>query len=741
MRRLLPATGLLLTGLAAQQDAVEVLVEDYCISCHGEGEVSGGLDLTKPADGQVAKLWRWSRIRERVRTFEMPPAHGDGMTVEERRQVTEFVDRLLDREVPSLPAESDPVTVRRLSRYQWRNTVFDLFGVDQDVDQFPVDDLGYGFDSIGEALTFSTIHLEKYLAASTSVAAEVFHGEDPAAPARRTFAGGGMRLRGARGATMGRSAHMYTNATIEQAFESPRDGVYRLRIVASAQQVGDEPAHMRPAIDGAPLETIEVPNEDAQEFSVEVRLSGGQHEVAVSFINDYYDPDAPDGRRRDRNLDIESVMIEGPVDPRVAPAQVGWLEDALVGGGDDDVAQLRLLVEAILPRLWRREALAAEVDRLVQAGARLVEDGEDLLEAQRFILAAALTSPHFLFRTERRRRDAAVRGFELATRLSYFIWASAPDEALLERAALGDLQRRAVVVAEVDRMLLDERADRLATDFAGQWLELRSLATTRLDPDRFPLDDALRASLSRETELLFAAILREQRDVRELVDVDFTHVDARLAAHYGLPHEGDPDAFVRTTLPVAARARGGILGHGSVLAVTSNPTRTSPVKRGKWILDNLLGQSPPPPPPGNDSFGDEAAIDGSATLRDQMAQHRERADCAVCHVRMDALGLSLERFDAVGRYRATDKDGVIDASSQLPDGSALAGLADLKRVIAADPAFVRTVAHKLFVYAVGRDLRPVDRLRIDHAVTQLLAAGEVTLRDLIHLVVRDPAFR
>lgn len=741
MRRLLTVAGLLLTGLAAQQDAVEVLVEDYCISCHGEGEVSGGLDLTTPARGKVAKLWRWSRIRERVRAFEMPPAHAGGMTVEERRQVTGFVDRLLEREVPSLPARSEPVTVRRLSRYQWRNSVFDLFGVDQDVDQFPADDLGYGFDSIGEALTFSTLHLEKYLAAANSVAAEVFHGEDPDAPTRKKFAGGGMRLITERGVTFGSGALFFTNATIEQDFEAPREGVYRLRILASAQQAGDEPAHMLPALDGAPLEVIAVPDADPREFAVEVRLAAGDHKVAVSFINDFYDPECPDRSRRDRNLNLEAVTIEGPVDPRVIPAQVGWLHEALNVVVEDDAARLRSLVTAALPRIWRRAADPAEVERLVRAGARRVQAGEGVLEAQRFLLTAALTSPNFLFRTERRRREAAIQDYELATRLSYFLWASAPDEALLKRAGAGDLRRPEAVIEEVDRMLSDERADRLATDFAGQWLELRSIATTHLDPDRFPFDDTLRRSLARETELLFSAVLREQRDVRELIDADFTYLDARLADHYGLQHQGAVDEFVRTPLRGAARVRGGILGHGSVLSVTSNPTRTSPVKRGKWILDNLLGQSPPPPPPGNDSFGDEAAIDGSATLREQMAAHRERSECAVCHVRMDALGLSMERFDAVGRYRATDSAGLIDASSELPDGSALAGLADLKQVIAADPAFVRTVAHKLFVYAVGRDLRPLDRLRLDHAVAALLESGEVTLRDLILLIVRDPAFR
>ncbi len=295
-------------------------------------------------------------------------------------------------------------------------------------------------------------------------------------------------------------------------------------------------------------------------------------------------------------------------------------------------------------------------------------------------------------------------------------------------------------------MLADPRADRLATDFAAQWLELRQLDDVTPDPERFPgFDAALRRALRRETEILFLAVLREGRDVRALLDAEFTHVDATLARFYGLADDvrgdGDPHAFVRVALAGADRVRGGVLGHASVLTVTSNPTRTSPVKRGKWILENLLGQGPPPPPPGNDSFADEAGIDSSASLREQMARHRESSKCAVCHVRMDALGLALERFDAIGRRREQDRGGAVDATGELPDGTVLDGLADLKRVLVADPSFVRALACKLFVYAVGRDLRPVDRLRVDLAVRERLAAGEVTLRDLILLVVRDVALR
>ncbi|CAN0487234.1 unnamed protein product, partial [Discosporangium mesarthrocarpum] len=297
-----------------------------------------------------------------------------------------------------------------------------------------------------------------------------------------------------------------------------------------------------------------------------------------------------------------------------------------------------------------------------------------------------------------------------------------------------------VLAAQVDRMLGDARASRLATDFAAQWLELRSLAERNPDPDLFPsFDNALRRSFERETELLFDAVLREQRDVRELLDCDFTHVDARLARFYGLEREGPPGEFVRVNLDEQHRRRGGLLGHGSVHMVTSNPTRTSPVKRGKWILDNLLGQAPPPPEPGSDSFANEEGIDSSKSLREQMAQHRESSKCAVCHVRMDAFGLALERFDAIGRFRETDAAGEIDASGQLPNGTKLDGVADLKRALVEDPAFVRTVAHKLFVYAVGRDLQPADRLRIDLAVRQLVQRGKVTMKQLILLIVNDVA--
>tara|TARA_R110002072_G_scaffold25443_6_gene85203 strand:+ start:158720 stop:161008 length:2289 start_codon:yes stop_codon:yes gene_type:complete len=738
---------------ATAQDALLVperiaeFVEIYCFDCHEGDTAKGKLDLTVAPADRVGQLARWSRMRERVHTFEMPPVEDSDVPVEvtvaERQEFAAWVDEMLAREVPKLAVDPGQVTVRRLSRGQWRNTVRDLLGVTVDTSGFPADDLGYGFDSIGDALTFSTLHLEKYLAASSEVARAVFHGEDPANPERRMFEAVAMRLVNNRGASMtGGVANLYTNATIEQAVEVPRDGIYQLRISAAGRQAGDEAAKMLLELDGKRREVFAVANTSSKDFVVEAQLKGGRHKVALSFTNDYYDPKNADPKRRDRNLRIDALEVIGPIDARPVPPEQRWLRASLKGR--TDAAQLRSMIKTMLPKLWRRPATAKERDRLQRAGSQRLQAGESKVSVQRFVLAAALTSPHFLFRLEDSAKSVAAEplsGPEYVARLSYFLWASAPDDDLRAFGRSRSFGNALVVTEKVQRMLEDARSERLASDFAAQWFSLRALADTTPDPDRFAgFDDELRHAFRRESELLFLAILREERDVRELLDCNFTHVNERLATFYGLPHDGEPEQFVRTELIGDALVRGGLLGHASMHAITSNPTRTSPVKRGKWLLDTLLGQAPPPPAPGSDAFENEAAIDDSATLRQQMAKHREAPKCAVCHVRMDVLGLAMERFDAIGRFRKQDGAGVIDASGELPDGRKLDGLVSLKKVLAQDPAFVRTLTHKLFVYAIGRDLRPVDRLRIDLEVRRLLTQGKVTLRDLILVVVRDPAF-
>ncbi len=734
--------------LSAQQSAVDpdAFVRAHCVQCHGTDANKGKLDLTQAESDPTASLWRWRRLAERVQAGEMPPPDADLPAPAERTAFVAAIAAKLRAEVPALPINPGRVTVRRLSRSQWANCMRDLFGLELSTASFPVDDLGYGFDTIGDALTFSTLHLETYLAAAGEVAALVLHGEDPTQPTQRRFEAEAMEL--TEGPSVGRYdelAHLNTRGTLLQEVHLPRDGVYRLRILAGADQAGDEPAKMGLQLDGRGLDTFDVEERRLLPFELTAPLLAGRRRFELTFLNDFYAPENPDPTRRDRNLWIDALVVIGPLDARPVPMEQRWLQAGLPTRGDD-ATKLRAFTVALLAKLWRRPPSDDEVARLTKAGQVLLRAGERLVLAQRLVLQAALASPHFLFRGEMLTAGATtgsvvpLSGWALATRLSFFLWASAPDDRLLELARRGKLGERSTLLPEVERLLADPRADRLASEFAAMWLELRSLGDRTPDPARFPgFDDELRASMRRETELLFLAVLRERRDVRELLDCDFTHVDARLAAFYGLPAPPTP-GFSRIELPPSHRERGGVLGHASVLAVTSNPTRTSPVKRGKWILENLLGQAPPPPPPGNDSLANEGRVDSSKSFREQLGQHRERAACAACHVRMDALGFTLERYDAIGRHREADAGGVIDCSGQLPDGTLLLGLPSLKATLRADAAFVQTLAQKLFVYALGRDLRPVDHLRLAHAVGERLQGGRVTLADLVLLVVQDDAF-
>lgn len=750
-RPAVPTLLLLTLPLAAQAPAdlgpQTEFVRQFCFDCHGGDTVKGKLDLSTPPAEPAAKLWRLQRLYERALAGEMPPPGAPAPEPAARAAFVAWTRAGVVAGVPTLPPDPGRVTVRRLSRTQYANTVRDLFGVAVPTAGFPADDLGYGFDTVGDALAFSTLHLETFLAAAGSVAEQVFDGEDPAHPTVRRLEAEAMKLVEGPGAGLdGDVANLFTNATLEQKVTLPRDGTYRFRILAGADQAGNEPAKLVLRLDGKELDTFEVPQRELREYTLTAPLPGGAHRIALRFPNDFYDPQNADPQRRDRNLHVDFCELTGPLEPRAIPPAQQWVHDAVPAKGAEP-ARLRSFARAVLPRLWRRAVTDEEVARLAKAGLAARAAGEPFDGTLRLLLQAALTSPNFLFRLEPGGLGGApgsvapVPGPGLAQRLSYFVQASTPDPELLELGRSGRLLEPAVLRAQVARLLADPRADSLATDFAAQWFELKNLQDRTPDPARFPgFDDALRAGFRRETELLFLAVQRDGRDVRDLLDCEFTHVDARLAAFYGLPAPAGP-GFQRVPLPPEQRERGGVLGQGSFLAVTSNPTRTSPVKRGRWILDNLLGQSPPPPPPGNDSKLSDRAIDSTKSFREQLAQHRERPECAACHVRMDTLGFALEQYDAIGRRRLADAGGAIDTSGELPGGRRIEGLADLKAVLRADPQFVHLVAKKLFVYALGRDPRPVDRLKLAAAVDALLQAGKVTIGDLVLTVVGSEAFR
>ncbi len=432
----LSAAVLSAAGVRAQQPAhgaaseapaapahVDAFVQELCIDCHGGGTVKGSLDLTRQPVDEVDRLWRWSRMRDRVLAGEMPPPDETAPTEAERARFAEWVAAELARRVPALPADPGRVTVRRLSRGQWRNAVRDLLGIDAPIDGFPADDLGYGFDSIGDALSFSTLHLETYLAAARRVSAAVFHGEVPGAPERRRLEAERMHVVDDRGVDQrGDVANLYTNATLTDTVAVPRDGEYRVRVVAAGRQAGDEPARMQLEVDGRAVERFDVAQDEPADFEAALSLRGGAHRIAVSFVNDYYDPKHPDPRRRDRNLLIDLVDVVGPLDPRPVPSQQAWLHAA--ADGRTDIARLRSQVRAMLPRLWRRPVAGPELQRVQRAGVDLLRAGAPMLEAQRFVLTAALTSPNFLFRVEPEGAGRGARELSdhaLASRLSFFL--------------------------------------------------------------------------------------------------------------------------------------------------------------------------------------------------------------------------------------------------------------------------------------------------------------------------------
>jgi len=741
----LPPTTADIVG-AGYDETVRPVLELWCTSCHEGGgqNAAAGLDLDAfPAERDaVDTLQLLRRIRERVRAGEMPPPgpDSDPMIADDRRALIGWIDGAIERHLPPVAAAASAaspgrVTVRRLSRFEYENTVRDLFGVSTArVAAFPQDDLSYGFDNIGDAMTFSALHLEKFQAAAADVAQQVaFDGDPDAVPQRRVAAETADWPEG-RGSIAGSFVNLYTRGAVGTHFALERGGTYRIAVRAAGDRGGGAWPEMVIEVDGRPVKTVvaAAPRSAPEEWSVEVPLRPGRRRVDVVFTNDFYDPKGPPGDR-DRNLLVEWVEVTGPLEPWTPPAGARWLTETDPGKGRVR-SRARPVVRELLLRAWRRPPTAGETRRwceLVEAVAGM--DGGSFGGGVQAAVEAALTSPHFLFRIEPEGSSHDLDGHALASRLSYFLWSSAPDVELLEAAPR--LQRDGELERQVTRMLADPRASALARNFAGQWLELRQLDAVQPDPDRFPADPELLAAMARETEELFEHVLREDLPVRELLTADYTFANERLARHYGIGGVKG-ETFRRVDLPEPRRA--GVLGHASVQTVTSNPTRTSPVKRGKWILENILNAPPPPPPPGADSLAsEEAAVAPAAGLRAQMEAHRRSAECAVCHVRMDAFGLAMENFDAVGRFRERDEGGVIDASGALPDGTEVNGLVALRDALLRERDFERTVLHKLFVYAVGRPASPADELALE-AVLMRLPSGVTLTRMIREIVAMDP---
>ena len=639
------------------------------------------------------------------------------------------------------------VTLRRLNRTEYDNTMRDLLGDEtRPAREFPDDDIGYGFDNIGDVLSISPLHFERYEAAAEQLVDAALRQAEPATT--RTFEAEEV------GADVGAAYresgwNIWSNGELVVDVVLPDDATYIVRVGAFGQQAGPDPVRMVVSMDRVEIARHDVLAEGPQPeiYETRVQTTAGGHSFSVAFINDFYQPDDPDPRNRDRNLILDYLEIDGPHDARVAGSEVRDRIMVCEPEDDRDVGCAARVVDGFARRAWRRPLSGDELRGLVDLVRLAVEEGDDIVTGIKLALRASLLSPHFLFKVELDADPGSVEphrltDHELATRMSYFLWATTPDDALAAAADAGALGTDEGVRAEVRRMLADPRSSALVDHFAGQWLFVRALDDHFPDYNYFPdFDDELRASMKQETLLFFREFLRSDRPLTEMMTADFAFIDERLALHYELDLDGEAvdgaPGFQR--VDVTGTARGGLLGLGSVLTVTSFPTRTSPVRRGKWVLEQLMCAPPPPPPAGVEGELDD--VDPNASLRERLAQHRADPTCATCHDQMDPIGLGMEAFDGIGAFRTMHGGRPVDASGRLPDGQAFVGTRALAAALATDRRFTDCFAQKMFVYALGRGNEPADhcelrRLRAafgeaDHRVSDLVASM-ATSRSFTH---------
>ncbi len=734
---------------------VQPFLKKYCFDCHQGDEAEAGLALDKARHESdlLARRKTWEGVLDRIEIQAMPPADYEPQpTAEERTAIAQWLDKTLFYVDCSVDRDPGRVTIRRLNRNEYNNTIRDLLGVTiTPADSFPSDDVGYGFDNIGDVLTLPPLLLEKYLDAAEQVAAAAIVVGRP--PGVKPVVKKGKQLKGTGSAKLG-SYGMYglpSRGSVIGSFEASRDGEYELRIEAAGQQAGDEPARMELTVDKQKVEVFDVLADQnaVGEYKHRLSLTAGQHQFEATFTNDYYNPKGPEGDR-DRNLYIGQFTFDVPLDVR--PHELPESPRQLVTCTPDESLSptecAQKILRPFLERAWRRPVTSGEVDEIASIVDFGMEQGEPFEGGLRLAVQAALVSPHFLFRIERSEapddpmRRQSISEWELASRLSYFLWSTMPDAELFELARQGTLRRNHVFKEQVARMLADPKSDQLVKNFGGQWLNLRNLDDVTPDPKQFPeFNDALRQSMRRETELFFSHVMREDRSILDFLDGRYTFTNDRLASFYsGKPFEGTDDGeFQMVSLDGTPRA--GVLTQASVLTITSNPTRTSPVKRGLWVLDNLLSSPPPDPPPNVPSLEETTAANPDATLREQLEQHRKDPACASCHKVMDPLGFGLENFDAIGRYREQERGKPLDTTGVLPTGEKFSGPLELIQILRGrERQFARALSEKMLTYAIGRGLEYYDSCAVDRIV-DALAEDDYKFSTLVIEIVRSEPFQ
>jgi hypothetical protein len=769
-------------------------LEKYCIACHNQKVRTAELaldviDVTNPA----ANAEVWERVIMKLRAGSMPPPGNPRPEASIYHRVASSLEREIDRAWEASPNPGKMNPVHRLNRMEFNNAVRDLFALDLDVTPLlPGDETADGsFDNIASVLSISTTHLERYLSVARQVT-RLAVGLPPSAPKIETFriplhvlqddrqsedlpfgSRGGLAMRhnfpaGGEYLIRVRLQRQYQDYLKgmgwQQQLDVRLDGKLLKRFTVGGGARG-RPAAASYAGDGEPGFAGDPEWEQYMQVGgdagLEIRtgIEAGPHIVGVSFVRQLWEPEGlPQPLQRGRVIandqvymgyaNVGSVQIGGPY-RAVAAAKDTPSRRAIFVCQPRDAAEARPCAARILSRIarlaYRRPLEAPDVETLLEFFTAGRRDGGSFDSGIQFALERLLVDPEFLLRVHRDAGSAPrihrLSDLEVASRLSFFLWSSIPDERLLALAERGDLTSPPVLEKEVRRMLADARAaDALVRGFFAQWLNLRRIGEIVVDQDRYPnYDESLLQAFERETELFVADNLREDRSVTDLLSANYTFVNERLARHYELPGIYG-SRFRRINLPNHER-RGGLLAHGAVLATTSYPDRTSPVLRGKWLLNNIFGLPVPPPPPGVDTNLENRPGARLLSMRERLAAHRRNPSCNGCHSAIDPLGFALENFDVIGGWRTVDEAGnPVDAKGATITGAAAHGLSGLRSLVLDQPEqFPRTVTEKLMAYALGRRLEYSDRPAVRKIVRDAAARG-YRWSDIILGIVRSPAF-
>jgi hypothetical protein len=761
------------------------ILNRYCVTCHNERLKTAQLTLDKmDVENVPAGAPIWEKVINKLRTGAMPPASAPRPDKATYDSLATYLETALDRWAASMPNPGRP-GVHRLNRTEYGNAIRDLLGLEIDAESLlPPDDSSYGFDNIGEVLSVSPSLLERYMSAARKVSSLAV-GDPAIRPFTETFESPKHLTQDDR---LSESLPFGSRGGMAIRHHFPVDGEYLFKIrlrrnVVREMIIGIAERHQLDLhIDGERVksftvgggfkgkkESIYSDSYNAEEYmynadaGLEIRIpvKAGTRDVGISFIGHTAEPEGPlqaplsmETRvtiLRVNAVDtpsVASVTIDGPYSVKGTGETPSRLKIFMCrpDGATNESSCARKILSTLARRAYRRPVTDGDIQTLL--GFYETGRSKSGFEAGiRMAMQAILVSPEFLFRLERDPAKIApstayrISDLELASRLSFFLWSSIPDDQLLDLAEHGRLKDPAVLEQQVRRMLADSRSKALMSNFAGQWLYLRNMRSVTPDPESFPdFDEELRQGLQQETELFMDSMVRDDRSVLDLLSANYTFLNERLARHYGIPNIYGSH-FRRVTL--SDENRRGLLGQGSILTVTSYATRTSPTLRGKWVLDNLLG-APPPPPPGNVPSLKDRGEDGRIlSVRQQMEQHRANPACAGCHARMDPLGFAIDNFDAVGRWRTISgaDNTPIDASGVLPDGTKFKGPAELRTILLSHPEqFVTTVSEKLLIYALGRGVEYYDEPAV-RAIVRKSASTDYRWSSIILGIVNSTPFQ